>query len=162
MNMAVVVGNPKPKSRTLEAGVLAARGLTGGEPDLILDLANLGIGLLEWGNEDVEQAVTAVSGADAVVFASPTYKATYTGLLKLFLDQIPYDGLQGVIGLPLMLGAAANHALAPELTLKPVLVELGATCPAPALYLLDSNYAEDPALERWIERTGPLLQAIAR
>lgn len=161
MNMAVVVGNPKPKSRTLEAGLLAARGLIGGAPDLVLDLADLGAGLLEWGNEDVEQAVAAVSRADVVLFASPTYKATYTGLLKLFLDQIPYDGLQGVIGLPLMLGAAANHALAPELTLKPVLVELGATCPAPALYLLDSNYTEDPALEMWIERTAPLLRAIA-
>ena len=102
-----------------------------------------------------------VSGADAVVFASPTYKATYTGLLKLFLDQIPYDGLAGVIGLPLMLGAAPNHALAPEFTLKPVLVELGAICPAPGLYLLDSNYAEDPALNSWIERTQPLLRAIA-
>lgn len=161
MKMVVVVGNPKPKSRTMEAGILAAKGLTGEEPDLVIDLADLGAGLLEWGNKDVEEAVASVSGADAVIFASPTYKATYTGLIKLFLDQIPYDGLAGVIGLPLMLGAAPNHALAPELTLKPVLVELGAICPAPGLYLLDSNYAEDPALNAWIERTQPLLRAIA-
>ncbi|MBT3553734.1 MAG: NADPH-dependent oxidoreductase [Rhodospirillaceae bacterium] len=161
MNMVVVVGNPKPKSRTMEAGILAAKGLAGGEPDLVIDLADLGAGLLEWGNKDVEEAVASVSGANAVIFASPTYKATYTGLLKLFLDQIPYDGLAGVIGLPLMLGAAPNHALAPELTLKPVLVELGAICPARGLYLLDSNYAEDPALKKWIERTQPLLRAIA-
>ena len=97
MNMVVVVGNPKPKSRTMEAGILAAKGLAGGEPDLVIDLADLGAGLLEWGNKDVEEAVASVSGANAVIFASPTYKATYTGLLKLFLDQIPYDGLAGVI-----------------------------------------------------------------
>ena len=57
--------------------------------------------------------------------------------------------------------AAPNHALAPELSLKPVLVELGAICPAPGLYLIDNNYAEDPALESWIERARPLVQAIA-
>ena len=161
MKMAVGVGNPKPKSRTHDAGILAARGLTGEDPDLVLDLADMGPKLLEWGNKDVEDAVAAVCGSGAVVFASPTYKATYTGLLKLFLDRIPYDGLAGVIGLPLMLGAPPNHALAPELSLKPVLVELGAICPAPGLYLIDNNYAEDPALESWIERTRPLVQAIA-
>jgi FMN reductase len=162
MKMTVVVGNPKPKSKTHDAAILAARGLTGGDPDLVLDLADLGAGLLEWGNKDVEAAVAAVSASDAVVFASPTFKATYTGLIKLFLDQIPYDGLAGVIGLPLMLGAAPNHALAPELSLKPVLVELGAICPAPGLYLIDNNYADDPALQAWIDRTRPLIQAIAR
>ena len=45
--------------------------------------------------------------ADLVVVASPTYKATYTGLLKLFLDRFAGGtGLRGV-AVPLMLGARA-------------------------------------------------------
>jgi FMN reductase len=125
MRVTVVVGNPKPKSRTLNGAVLAARKLSGREPDVVVDLADLGNGLLEWGNEAVNQVIASLRETDIVIAASPTYKATYTGLLKLFLDQIPPNGLKGMIGLPLMLGAGPAHAMAPELLLKPVLVELG-------------------------------------
>ena len=152
MRIAVVVGNPKPKSRTHDAGVLVARRLAGKDPDLVLDLIELGPALLQFGNADVDRAVQAVRQCDVVVFASPTYKATYTGLLKLFLDRFPPDGLAGVVGVPLMLGAGPVHALAPELLLRPVLVELGAACPAPGLYLIDKTFAEDPRLDPWLAR----------
>jgi FMN reductase len=58
--------------------------------------------------------VGQVSEAAVVVVASPTRMATYTGLLKLFLDRFPADALRGVAG-PLMLGAGPAHVLAPEL-----------------------------------------------
>jgi FMN reductase len=159
MRTAVVVGNPNAKSRTLEAGVLVARKLTGSDPDLILDLIELGPGLLELGNAAVVQSVQAVQRMDVAVFASPTFKATYTGVLKLFLDQFPSDGLAGVTAFPVMLGAGPAHAMAPDLLLKPVLVELGATCPAAGLYLIDKTFAEDPRLDAWIGRSKPLLPA---
>jgi FMN reductase len=152
MKTAIIVGNPKPKSRTLDAALLVASKLTGQEAELILDLVDLGPALLEYGNPNVARAIAAVQGSDIAVFASPTYKATYTGLLKLFLDQFPPDGLAGVAAFPVMLGAGPAHAMAPEYLLKPVLVELGATCPAPGLYLIDKSYAEDPSLDKWVER----------
>jgi len=158
MRIAVVAGNPKPKSRTLDAGVLVARKL-GAEPALVLDLVGLGPALLEFGNAAVQEAIQKVQGMDAVVFASPTFKATYTGLLKLFLDQIPSDGLANVVAFPLMLGAGPAHAMAPDLLLKPVLVELGAACPAPGLYLIDKTFAEDPRLDAWVARAKPWLPA---
>jgi FMN reductase len=152
MRVAVVVGNPKAKSRTLEAGMLVARKLTGSEPDVVLDLIELGPALLEFCNPVVQQAVQTVQQADLAVFASPTYKATYTGLLKLFLDQFPTDGLANVLAYPVMLGGGPAHAMAPDLLLKPVLVELGAVCPAPGLYLVDKSFAEDPRLDVWAAR----------
>ena len=157
MRTAVIVGNPKAKSRTLEAGVLVAKKLTGTEPDLTLDLIELGPALLEWGNAKLNAAIEEVRRCNVVVVASPTFKATYTGLLKLFLDQIPSDGLAGITCFPVMLGAGPAHALAPDLLLKPVLVELGAICPAVGLYLIDKNYAEDPLLDAWVKRIKPLL-----
>jgi FMN reductase len=157
MKTAVVVGNPKPKSRTLDAGVLVARKLTGSDPDIVLDLVDLGAPLLELGNPMVAEWVQTIQRANVVVVASPTFKATYTGLLKLFLDQFPTDGLAGVTAFPVMLGAGLTHALAPDLLLKPVLVELGAICPAAGLYLIDKTYAEDPRLDAWVARTRPLL-----
>jgi FMN reductase len=85
-----------------------------------------------------------------VIVASPTYKASFTGVLKCFLDQFPTNGLAGVVAIPLMLGAGPRHALAPELTLKPVLVELGATCPTRAVYLLDSESNDPASLESFL------------
>ncbi|MCG2621268.1 NAD(P)H-dependent oxidoreductase [Arthrobacter sp. I2-34] len=159
MKTVVVAGNPKPSSRTLDAGVRLA-GLLGAEPPEVLDVIALGPGLLGWGDPEVKHAVELVAGADLAVFASPTFKATYTGLLKLFLDQFATgEGLRGVVAVPLMLGAGPAHALAPELLLKPVLVELGATCPAPGLYQLDSSYDTDSSAADYVRRWGPALTA---
>jgi FMN reductase len=147
--VAVVVGNPKPKSRTYEAAMLVAERLVDRPADLVIDVVDLGPGLLGWGDPAVAEAVAAVCEASLVVVASPTFKATYTGLLKLFLDQVPTDGMAGVAAVPLMLGAGPGHALAPELLLKPVLVELGATCPTRGLYLLDSDWGSEAVLGPW-------------
>ena len=158
MTVAVVAGNPKPASRTLDAATLLAVALTGGQPDDIVDVVTLGPGLLGWGDPGVADAVERVAAADVVVFASPTFKAAYTGLLKLFLDQFATaEGLRGVVAVPLMLGAGPTHAMAPDLLLKPVLVELGATCPTPGLYLIDRTYRESPALGEFAARWAPIV-----
>jgi len=161
LSVTVVVGNPKPASRTLQAGVLLAEQLTGTAPDHVVDLVELGPGLLGWGDEAVAAAVKTVQASSLVVFASPTFKATYTGLLKLFLDQFAGGtGLQDVVAVPLMLGAGPGHALAPDLTLRPVLTELGGTCALPGLYLVDSTFADGPELPAYAERWKPVVAAL--
>jgi FMN reductase len=101
--------------------------------------------------------LASIQAAEVAVFASPTYKGTYTGLLKLFLDLVPTDGLTGVIAIPVMLGAALGHAMAPDLLLKPVLVELGDACPARGLYLLETDYLSDAIVDPWVNRVRPFL-----
>jgi FMN reductase len=161
MRVAVVCGNPKPKSRTLEAGVFVARRLTGVEPEVVLDLIELGPHLLGWGDDVSAKAVADVQASEVAVFASPTYKGAYTGLLKLFLDLVPTDGLNGMLAFPVMLGAAMGHAMAPDLLLKPVLVELGASCPARGLYLLETDYLSETVVDAWAARARPFLGAMA-
>jgi FMN reductase len=151
MTVTVLVGNPKPKSRTWQAAHLVARELTGREPDLAIDVTDLGPGLLEWSDPRVAEAVEAVQASELVVVASPTYKATYTGLLKLFLDKIGTGALAGVTAVPLMLGGDRRHSLAAEVFLKPVLVELGATCPTAGLFLVETDFDDPAALTGWIE-----------
>jgi FMN reductase len=154
--VAVVVGNPKPNSRTLSAAEHVARELAG-EPDLVVDLATLGPAILDWSDPTVADLVKQVGAADLVVVASPTYKAAYTGLLKLFLDR--FAGGTGLSGLavPLMLGGSPAHALAPELTLRPVLTEIGGTVPGRALYVLDSQHDDPEAYAAWLAVTGPVV-----
>jgi FMN reductase len=154
-----VVGNPKPRSRTRSAAELVVEKLTGAPPDRVVDVVDLGAGLLGWGDPAVADAVEAVRAAEVAVVASPTYKATYTGLLKLFLDHIGTGDLAGVVAVPLMLGGGPTHALAPELLLKPVLVELGATAPTRGLYLLDKAWDDPEALNVWLSVARPQVAA---
>lgn len=159
--VAVVVGNPKPASRTLVAASYVARELAGVEADLVVDLGAVGAGLLDWADPQVGELVGQVAAAELVVVASPTYKATYTGLLKLFLDRFASSGegsLRGV-AVPLMLGAGPAHALAPELTLRPVLSEIGAIVPVRGLYVLDSRHDDPTAYAEWLAESRPRVRA---
>ncbi|WP_139981637.1 NAD(P)H-dependent oxidoreductase [Nocardioides litoris] len=160
--VAVVVGNPKPASRTLAAATYVARELAGDEPDLVVDLATVGPGLLDQRDPVVGDLVAEVAAADLVVVASPTYKATYTGLLKLFLDRFAPDFGTGMTGLavPLMLGGGPAHALAPELTLRPVLTEIGAVVPVRALYVLDAAHDDPAAYDAWLTTARPIVTTL--
>ncbi|AGB25400.1 putative flavoprotein [Mycobacterium sp. JS623] len=157
----VVVGNPKPMSRTRAAAELVTEKLTGVAPQHVIDVVDLGAGLLGWGDPKVAEAKAIVKAADSLVVASPTFKATYTGLLKLFLDQFGAGELAQITTFPLMLGGSYTHALAPELTLRPVLVEIGASCPAPSLYLLDSDYETSEDLEKWLTVARRFVPAVS-
>ena len=129
--------------------------------DLSIDLTDLGAALLDWSDPGIAELVAAVQASDLVVVASPTYKATYTGLLKLFLDRFGAGSLTGT-AVPVMLGGHWKHALAPELLLKPVLVEIGATCPTAGLFLLDSDFEASDTLESWLERARPQIAATTK
>jgi FMN reductase len=155
---AVVVGNPKPASRTLAAATYVARELSGREPDLVVDLATLGGRLLDWQDPGITALVDEVGAADLVVVACPTYKATYTGLLKLFLDRFATDGLRGV-AVPLMLGGGPAHALAPEHSLRPVLAEIGGTT-VRGHYVLDGRFDDPEAYAGWLDQVRPVVAAL--
>jgi FMN reductase len=161
LRTAVVVGNPKAGSRTLASALHLARELTG-EPELVVDLAELGGAVLDLHDAQVTGLVEQVASYDVVVFASPTYKAAVTGLLKAFLDRFPGNALSGVVGVPLMLGAGPGHALAVETSLRPVLTELGATVPVRGLYVLDASCADAEAYRPWLESARPVVDALAR
>lgn len=103
--VAVVVGNPKPASRTLAAATYVARELAG-QPDLVANLAELGPARLDWSDP--------------------------------------------------------AHALAPELTLRPVLTELGATVPGRGRYVLDSQHDDPSAYASWLAATGPVVTTYLR
>jgi len=162
MIVTVVAGNPKPASRTLDAARHVAQSLTGRAPDSEVDVVTLGPSLLGWGDATVKAAVELVAASDLVIVASPTYKASYTGVVKCFLDQFAgATGLAGVTVVPLMLGAGPAHALAPELLLKPILVELGATAPTQGLYLNENAYTDPDAYSGWLGQWKSIVLASA-
>lgn len=164
--VVVVVGNPQPGSRT--AGAAAAlgdriAGSMGVDGPALIDLAELAPALLSWGDPIVESARRAVTGASAVVVASPTYKASFTGLLKLFLDRFDHGELREVpLVVPMMTGGGAAHSLAVEVHLRPVLVEIGARMPTAGLYLSGTAIDDPgPALDDWWATESAVITAAA-
>ncbi len=163
--VGVVVGNPKPRSRTREvaeavAGAAASAAGLDGDDRIVVDLAELSAELFDSSSARVRAALEAISSCRLVVVASPTYKASYTGLLKSFLDWYPTTGLSGVTVVPVMVGAGAAHALAVEVHLRPVLIEIGATLPTRGLYVTEEQLDDlDAVVAAWLDRAGPLLRA---
>jgi FMN reductase len=153
MRISIVVGNPKPLSRTrltAESVADVVTSLAPVEDRLVVDLADHADRLFTWPDPRIDELSTRVAASDVLIVASPTYKATYTGLLKAFLDRYGTNGLAGVVAIPVMTGAAPDHALAVEAYLRPLLVELGATVPTRGLYLVMSRMAElDRITQEW-------------
>jgi FMN reductase len=165
--MVTIVGNPRPRSRTLDLAtnaswaLAATLSLHGVQPDQprVLDLVSLLPAL--YGNAgQLNEMRQAACDADLLVVASPTLRASYAGLLKLFLDLLPRDGLRGAVAIPLMTAAAQRDRYAVQAHLTPVLRELGATVPMPGLSVLEADLPHAETLvAKWCERTGPVLAA---
>jgi FMN reductase len=167
MRVAVVVGNPKAGSRTLQVALAVARGLRddpgSGADTLVIDLAEHASELFAAYAPAVDELLDAVAASDVVVVASPTYKATYTGLLKSFFDRYGNDALAPTICIPVMTGAAPIHALAPEVHLRPLLVELGASVPTRGLFVTEQQFeALDEIVGSWVSTARPLVEAALR
>jgi FMN reductase len=162
MRTAVVVGNPKAESRTLRVALAVAdvveERLGGTSDRLVLDLAGVAAELFDPEAQRVNDLVNAVAASDLLVVASPTFKATYTGLLKSFFDRYGSNPLSGSVAVAVMTGAAPIHALAPDVHLRPLLVELGASVPTRGLYVTEQQFGDlDTVIRAWAEIAGPIL-----
>lgn len=163
MSIAVVVGNPKSGSRTLRVALAVADALSGNGITVndrhVIDLADIASDLFNFDSATVKEELEAVASSDLVVVASPTYKATYTGLLKAFFDRYGNDALAGTVCVPVMTGAAPIHSLAPEVHLRPLLVELGASTPTRGLYVTEQQFDDlDQVIEAWAVTARPLIE----
>jgi FMN reductase len=137
-----LVGNPRPQSRTLgvvDTVVTAFTTALGGRSDGSIDLIELKADLFTFGAPTVQAALERVMRADILVVGSPVYKASYTGVLKSFCDHISAMQLVGKLAIPLMVGGSLQHFLALDTHLRPLLVELGATCATPGLYVVETE-----------------------
>ncbi|WP_338447982.1 NADPH-dependent FMN reductase [Niallia oryzisoli] len=92
-----------------------------------------------WNSAVIKAANQQIADADAVIIATPIYKASYTGILKAFLDLIPEKGLENKVLLPIIMGGTKAHLLMMEYALKPVLSVLGANHIEAGVFIHDSQ-----------------------
>lgn len=159
--IVALVGNPKTNSRTRSLAEAVAAEVAGGivaeagyEPEVaVIDLGEFGGRVFDGEDDEVSRALTQVESARILVVATPTYKASYSGLLKAFLDRLGGSALAGVVAVPVMVGAGPRHHLALEVHLRPLLVEMAASCPSAGLFVLEEELDQlDPLLAEWRAR----------
>lgn len=120
----------------------------------------------------VIELIEQVARADGLVVATPVYKASIAGALKVLLDLLPERALSHKVVLPLATGGSNAHMLAVDYALKPVLAALKAQETLHGVFAEDSqvHYAEgdaparlEPALEhRLLDSLEQFHGALAR
>ncbi|GIF63339.1 FMN reductase [Asanoa ishikariensis] len=153
-SVVTLVGNPRSGSRTrslADAAVaeLSARAVL--DEPRVLELSEL-VGITFSAEPavaaaPVEDPFAVVRAARLLVVATPTYKGTYTGLLKVFLDRFGHRELAGLVAVPVAIAASEAHRQSVGATLTDLLVELGATVPASPLAVLEPDVAD--AAAKW-------------
>jgi len=108
----------------------------------------------------IVRAIALVLDADAIVVATPVYKASYTGILKAFLDLLPQDGLDGKLVLPLATGGSQSHMLVLDYALRPVLASLSARFILPGIYATSDQLPW--SAEAGLAPDAPIAARIAR
>jgi FMN reductase len=110
--------------------------------------------------DDTARLLAAVAGADAVIVASPVYRASLSGALKNALDLLPAASLhRKPVGIVSM-GYTLHHYLGAEWHLRDILSWFGALTAPNAVYLSSSDFAEGQAAEDAAARLDALVDAL--
>ncbi|MFI5805963.1 CE1759 family FMN reductase [Streptomyces sp. NPDC051561] len=107
----------------------------------------------------LQDALGKLAGADAVIAATPVYKAGVSGLFKSFLDILDNDLL---IAKPVALAAtagSARHALVPDDHMRPLFAYMRALTTPTSLFAAPEDWAARALGER-IERAATELAAL--
>jgi len=131
----------------------------------MLDLGQLTLGFadgrpLEQLSDDTPRLVSAVSGADAVVLATPVYRATLTGALKNALDLLPIEALQAKPVGVVAMGATAHHFLGAESHMRDILAWFGAWQLPTSVYLSSADFADGRLTDGAARRLDDLVEAL--
>jgi FMN reductase len=146
--IVVVSGNPRPGSRTSALAVAvgsAVSSVLGAPEPTVIEVGALGTGLLTPADPATAAALAVIRGAELLVVATPTYKGSYTGVLKVLLDQLPAQALAGKRAVPVVIAGVAPQAAAAEALLRQLLTELGATVEA-GLPVVEAELSQSAAI----------------
>lgn len=90
-------------------------------------------------SEEINQANKIVEESDGVLVLTPVYQASYSGILKTYLDLLPQKVLIDKLILPLVIGGSYGHLLTIEYALNPVLSALGANRIVKGVFTIDKQ-----------------------
>ena len=163
-----MLGSITPPGRLLSALNTSAERTNGNEHQI--EVIDLGSKRLDFADgrppvqhdDDSAAIIDEVSSADAVVFATPVYRGSYTGALKNLLDLLPVESLQGKpVGIVAM-GATQHHFLGAEWHLRDVLAWFGALVAPTAVYLTSADFQDGAPTGAALDQLGELLKTVSK
>jgi len=140
--------SPSPQSRSRELlGAALERFARSGLGVERVDLSRLSAEALlgRVTDRELEEALAWVQSARILVIATPVYRATYSGLLKVFFDLLPHGALAGTIVVPIATGGSSAHQLALDHGLRPLVASLGGVTVATGIYANPDQFPEGKA-----------------
>jgi FMN reductase len=131
----------RSKSRALLERTLASL-VERGATTTLVDLAALPADALlgRRRSSAVDEALARVADATIVIASTPVYRATYSGLLKVFFDLLPLNGLVDKTGIAIATGGSPAHQLVIDHGLRPLFASVGAVVTPTAIYGTDSAF----------------------
>lgn len=118
------------------------------------------------GHPRLVAAAAQLAAADGLVIATPVYKASYSGLLKAFLDVLPRRALAGKAVLPVVTGHMASHGTLVHQALRTVFVAMDAAVVTPGCFLTGQaarslHRPQYAGARATLDRTTALLRGVA-
>lgn len=163
-----ILGSVTPPGRMSSAvGGAIERAAAAGHAASLLDLGQLRLGFadgrpVEQLDDDTGRLVAEVSQAEAVILATPIYRATLTGALKNALDLLPIQALKDKpVGIVSM-GATLHHYLGAESHLRDILAWFGALTAPNGVYLSSADFENGVLKENAATRLDDLVAALER
>jgi FMN reductase len=151
-------GSPSSSSKT---HTVAARAIEFAGKGEVIDLGSLDANALlgRTSAPDVTAALEAIAGAPALLLATPVYRATFSGLLKVILDQLPPRALLGKACILTATGGSAHHSLVIDTGMRPLIASLEGWSVPTSLYATGDDFDADGNLGE--EKSLLLAQAVA-
>ena len=168
MSVLTIAGSPAPASRSAALLEFVARRLqaSGVERQHLSVRALPAEDLLHAvsSSAPLQRAIKTVQAARAVVVATPIYKASFSGVLKAFLDLLPEGALAGKSVLPMATAGSSAHLLAVDYALRPVLAALGAKYVPQSVYATNAQFSRraDGGFDLSQDIAGRLDEAVGR
>jgi FMN reductase len=143
LRAVAVSGSPSARSKSrklLEAAreSLARQGVQTDVIDLSELPADALLGRVKM--PEMDAALAVVSGARIVIASTPVYRASYSGLLKVFFDLLAPNSLSTAVAVPIATGATPGHQLVLDHALRPLFASLGATVVPTGIYGIDAQF----------------------
>lgn len=142
MVVTIMEGSPRPRAQSssfsfarLAGRMIAERGLDA-RVHRVVDLDPAALVHRDQRDADISSCLSELMLSDAVVVVTPIFQASYSGLLKVFLDLLSRTALAGKPTLALGTSGSATHGAVLTLALPPVLLALGCQHVIPPLCVL--------------------------
>lgn len=168
LTLAVVTAGLSEDSTTTRLGEAIAQSASGVVENAgqhvdikVIQLRDLAHGLTDMmithvASRAVQDAIDTVLTADGLIAASPTYKASYSGLFKQFFDVIDESALENLPTVVAATGGSPRHSLVLDTAMRPLLSYLKALVLPVGIYAASEDWGHND-LQRRIDRVGASL-----